>query len=279
VPNAWDTNGSGEILWINSTNQRLNHYYQLTFQLPSTATGVICYRRVYDTRGLSITPATNGKARYTGIGPWERVYWNKATDLVAVDGWYTINVRGPVDPARWFDGRFEVSTYPTATLRNTRSPVFDPFFPNSNSPNKISDVRPYYGAGNEALSAFAYAQYLFVVETSAGVEGSKGLLLRSFQTENRRDSGEYKRIREGFGEGNVSGKLVEDMVAEFDTPFESGYERKKSDYLNSVSLDKMHSLGNWARVPGNIVFGYIYYDGSTPFTVFLQGPIDGAEVR
>jgi len=279
VPNAWDTNGSGEILWINSTNQRLNHYYQLTFQLPSTATGIVCYRRVYDTRGLSITPATNGKARYTGIGPWERVYWNKATDLVAVDGWYTINVRGPVDPAKWFDSQFGVSTYPTATLRNTRSPVFDPFFPNSNSPNKISDVRPYYGAGNEALSAFAYAQYLFVVETSAGVEGSKGLLLRSFQTENGRSSGEYKRIREGFGEGNVSGKLVEDMVAEFDTPFESGYERKKSDYLNSVSLDKMHSLSNWARVPGNIVFGYIYYDGSTPFTVFLQGPTDGAEVR
>ena len=193
------------------------------------------------------------------------------------DGWRKISLRGPID-YRWYSQYYEVTGY-TATDTLLSNGIqdgqqWDPNWPINYTitTNRLSGMRPYAGAGNNSIAASARHEWLFVIEDSLGVEDNKGLYLRDFNTFNK--STGYKKIREGFGEGNLQPVTINDLNATYNTPFDAGYGRRLSEALTSVDLDKLTDpagLRYPAPYPGRGM-----YD---PFIEFLRQPRDGTQVK
>jgi len=268
VPVGWNSYGVGD-LEITGNLVYLNHWYNLEFQMPSTATAIVVYRRLYNLDGIARTTVTS-TSKYYQLGPWDRVRIPRAS-IPTVGGWSSLNVKGPIEATEWFDTFFEVPGYSGRTVTwapGTRGPIFLPTFPNTTSPYRLTGIRPYYGAGNDAVNSRQYVQYLFVIEDALG-ETNKGLLLRSFFTENSASSALYKSVREGFGEGNVQAIVVEDINQEFNLSVQEGYGRRLSEAVASPSIPNLRvrtnpgapRASNWAE-----------YD------IFVRPPRDGTTV-
>ena len=243
----------------------LNTWYELTFQLPSTATHIVVYRRLWDSVGITRSSVTT-VSRYYGLGPWEKVRVQKSTLTADAEGWYKINLRGPIAPS-YFSQRYQVPNYSSSTLVNNDSlPTYNPF-PSDGDSRALNDVRPYYGAGNNQPNALQQAQFLLVIEDGSG-EAPRGLLLTEFRTENY--GADYKRVRSGFGEGNVKAVQVSDTNASYNTPILAGYGRRLSEALTNTAFNRLHIQGLCPSSTTNFGYG--------PFNIFLSQPRDGSTV-
>jgi hypothetical protein len=236
--------GLGEIYQIDSVSSggvagRLNVYYKFTFQPSPTSTGIVVYRRVYNTNS-AIQTNTVRRARYTNdfaaLGAWERV----SVDLSALptdsEGFKTINVRGPLSPSL-FNGLYQVVLGENNLFRKEYGP--NPGrFPDPKFPYARPDYYPYHGHGNSPLgpTVETWCEYLFVLRTGT-TEESRGLLLRDFYTPGVDNYPAYQKEVDGFATGNVS----KDTVVQLSllNNFIPGYRRNLNEAIAAVPIDKL----------------------------------------
>lgn len=249
----------------------LNRYYELNFQSPSTITGLIVYRRVFNTYAAAKTTVLNTAvgAKYTGLGPWERVRIPVANLALQSDGkTRRAYLRGPIDPS-YFNPKYQVPAYPGEPLVDRRFntgkfPVGDA------SADQTTGIFPYYGAGNNNISAtqVEWCEFLCVLEIS-NVEQTAGVLLKDFYAAT--NGADYRASIDGFGTPNAP-KIVVPDVSVYNT-IEAGYGRRLSEALTGITVPKLWRVGS-STAPA-------YYNGYCPtrldygqaFTFLLTSPI------
>jgi hypothetical protein len=230
---------NGDIYQIGDREHRINVYYKFTFQPSPTSTGIVVYRRVYNTNA-AVQTNTVRRARYTtdfaALGIWERA----SVDLSALptdsDGFKTINVRGPLSPSL-FNGLYQVVLGENNLFRKAYGPNPGKF-PDPAFPYAASDYYPYHGHGNSALgpTVETWCEYLFVLRTGA-TEESRGLLLRDFFTPGVNIYPLYQKEVDGFATGNVS----KDTVVQLSllNNFIPGYRRNLNEAIAAVPINKL----------------------------------------
>ena len=243
----------------------INHWYELKFQVPASATGIILYRRSY----TPLYPTTVGtSAKYFGLGQWERVRV-ALSSLTLSEGFYTINVRGPIHHT-YFNSYYEVSGGPNSG--NKYSSIYSPTWPFSRSlaSGGLSGMYPYAGAGNNPANASStrFNQFMFVVE-DANTEQTKGLMLRDFSVASV--NGLFPNGVDGFQCGGVT----RDQVIEDTTIFnqlDSGYDRRLQEALTAPAFNKLTSeniRGNTGSFPNR------FPSTNATYNVFLSQPSQG----
>ena len=244
----------------------INHWYELKFQVPASATAIILYRRSYTSDYPTITTASS--AKYFGLGQWERRRVALSSLTQDAEGWYTINVRGPIAHT-YFNSYYQVSGGPNNG--QLYSSIYSPTWPYSRSlaNGGLSGMYPYAGAGNSPAysSSGRYNQYLFVIEDSS-VEQTKGLMLRDFNVS--AVNGQFPNNVDGF----QSGSVVRDQVIEDTSQFNSldaGYGRRLSEALAAVDFNKLVSTtsGNSGSFPNK------FPSTNATYNVFLSQPVTG----
>jgi hypothetical protein len=212
----------------------INRYFECKFQLPSTATALIVYRRVFQ-------PATQFTQFFTNLGPWERVRIPVADfDGPDAEGWSLVRLRGPLS-------NFSLNTT-----------GYD--FPSTSDPNKITGARSYAGSQRSTTVAGQEHQYLFVIE-DAGVERNRGLLLTDFFSDDT-TTAKLRIGRDAFVEGGVPKVEVPDLTAAYSTPITAGFGKRLDEAVSSVALNKLVDQG--FKIPSQNV-----YNG--PYTKFILG--------
>lgn len=265
---------------VDNANFHLNAYYTARFQLPSTADAIVVYRRMNSPIGYLRTTATeqNGAKFYT-LGPWEKIRVTAAELTVDADGWYVLNLRGPI---HWdyFNIRYEL---------DAGAPLVNPKYGSSGKfpSGKTSlfwdypGIYPYYGTGNEKVdkltqnpSNFSYAQFMFVIE-EAGQEGPTALLLNEFYTEV--SGSNFKTTLDGFGEPGVPKREIADYE-QVNTGLTNGYGRTLAEALSGITVDKLWDLESGLITellespPTKASYGQ-------NFDIFLQNPKNGLDVK
>jgi hypothetical protein len=209
----------------------INHWYSLRFQMPTTATAIVLYRRIYNVNGEKANTVST-LAKYWPLGAWERVRVAKTSLTLDADGWYNINVRGPVDHTL-FNSYYQVPGGPNNTL--IYSTIYRVRWPN-NSTTGLTDMYPYAGAGNNHVttSATRWMQYLFVLEIS-NVEETKGLLLRDFHVPT------VSNIIANNVDGFVSGNVPRDQIVTISdyNNLDSGFDRRLSEAYTNVTVNNL----------------------------------------
>ncbi len=250
---------------ISTANYFLNKWYKLYFQVPSTSPGIVLYRRYYDTFGMQQDPNTTGYSKYWGIGPWERVVILKSS-LSLVNGWYEANVRGPVFYS-YFSPYYQVPGYIGSTWDSLVSPSYSSFWPNSQHPSRLLNVRPYQGAGDNPQNSTVYNQFLVVLLKADNTEETRGLLLRDFATQDFGSA--WTREKEGFTVGGVANdNVITDLNATFNTPFIGGYGRRLTDAISPAPFNRLNT-GD-PQLPAQ--------DNAGNYTRFLNPPQDGTTI-
>lgn len=248
----------------------LNAYYQLKFQADSSSNNLVIYRRVYDFNGLQKTTTTN-VAKYNGLGAWEKTVVALSSIPADGDGWRTVNVRGPIDPSL-FDPYYGVTGYSTRTLYNATPGFATKTFPYTGASPTTTNIYPYYGVGNTAVSSARtkYAEFVFVLATGA-TEQTKGLRLTEFYAA---DSGTgFKTEVDGFQGANVP-KTDVVTLSDFDTNVDAGFGRRISEAITSLTFNNLHK-GSWYY--GG--FGVPQYPTSGGgYSYYLRQPTDGNTV-
>ena len=270
----WDmiklTDGSGNATF------RLNNYYQIKFQMQSTASHIVIYRRHYNSNAVNYTTANiYSGAKYNGLGPWERVRIAKASLTTDADGWYVLNLRGPIH-AEYFDSGYELPATPARTLIDKRFGATGAWPSSTATPGSLANIYPFYGTGNQDIFiAVEWAQFLFVIEDSA-VEGPKGMLLREFKSS--KDTLGNPVTTDGFGVPGVQKQVVDDITI-FNTSIASGYGRRLSEYITAPTIDKLFHTYSGDRVGSQLNSNPPTRTGySQPYDIFLQAPLSGATV-
>lgn len=206
----------------------LNSYYQLKFQMPNdTFDALVIHRRVWDKNGAAKTTITF-TAKYNGLGIWEKVLVTRASMTKGSDGFYTVNLRGPIDPGV-FNEKYQVS----AGNNLIKAQYGAGFYPDSSEPNKLTGVYPYYGTGNTAwsyASNTAWAEFLFSIK-DAGVEQTRAIRLTDFFTNFSIADGFQNQV-DGFLSGNVRKDDIV-TIADFNT-FEAGYSRNINEAVTAA---------------------------------------------
>ena len=279
--NYSDVEVTGSYMTTNSFY--LNTYYRLRFQLPTTATAIICYRRHY--WASAVAAGTSTSAPYYGIGPWERVRVAKASMTADGDGWFNLNFRGPIAPT-YFNLRHIVQA---------GVPLVDGIYgaagvwPYTGSIRTVSGVYPYAGDlnGSAAFGSNGNSyehQYLFVIEDE-NVELNKGLMLEDFFTANtaggptQLPEQKWAAVKEGFVVGNLNtDRVINDIVAEFNTPITAGYGRKLSDAITSPAFNKLTGITSSFRFPAQPKDSGGFPLIGQQFSQFLNQPRDGQTV-
>jgi hypothetical protein len=225
------SNGPPQDIRKASNQYYINHWYSLRCQVPTTATAVILYRRVYNVNGEKATTVST-LAKYWPLGAWERVRIPISSLTADAEGWYNINVRGPVDHTL-FNSYYQVPNGPNTAAKY--STIYRNKWPN-NSTSGLTDMYPYAGAGNNHVTASAtrWMQYLFVLEISS-VEQSKGLLLRDFHVPTT--SFVIQNNVDGFVSGNVPRDQIV-TVSDFNT-LDSGFDRRLDEAYTSIGLNNL----------------------------------------
>jgi len=212
----------------------INRYFECKFQLPSTATALVVYRRVFQ-------PATQFTTNFTNLGPWERVRIPVADfDGPDLEGWSLVRLRGPLT-------NFSLNTV-----------GYD--FPSATDPNKITGARTYAGSQRSTTVAGQEHQYLFVIE-DAGVERNRGLLLTDFFSDDT-TTAKLRIARDAFVEGGVPKVEVPDLAAAYSTPITAGFGKRLDEAVPAVALNKL--VDNAFKIPSQSV-----YNG--PYTKFILG--------
>lgn len=221
-----------------------NIYMKLRFQaLSATASHVIVYRRVFDTFGIQRTTVTN-TAKYSGLGPWEKVRVSLSGLTQDAEGFRTINLRGPIDPT-YFNGYYQVAGAPNnGVLVNPR---FGPTgkWPGYGSADDLAGMYPYYidGVGNTGkdLRSTKWVEYLVVIEDSISGESAKGLLLRSFYSGGYNFLSDYQLNTDGFISqyGNVPRDEIIDNINTTYNSLDAGFGRNLNEAITAPILQYM----------------------------------------
>jgi hypothetical protein len=204
----------------------LNRWYRLKFQAPTdTWDNIIIYRRAYSQTGLNRTTVTSF-AVYTDLGPWERVAVPRTALTKGSDGFYTVNVRGPLSQT-YFDSSFEVTAGRTLV-----QPIYGPApnrFPQSGSAF-LNDIYPYYGAGNRLSSNRHSAEFIFVIQE--GAEASTGIRLTEFYADSIGSA--FRNEVDGLVVGNVA---KDDVVTVDDfNGLNPAYQRNINQALSNITV-------------------------------------------
>ena len=255
----------------------LNSYYQFKFQMPNdTFDALVVHRRVYDKNGAAKTTTTT-VAKYNGLGIWEKVLVPRASMTKGSDGFYTVNVRGPIDP-ELFNPAYQV----TAGNNLIKSQFASGYYPDATDANKLTGVYPYYGAGNTTWTYSAntyWAEFLFSIK-DAGTEQTRAIRLTDFYTPTLAADG-FKTAIDGFLSGNVRKDDIV-TIADFNT-FEAGYSRNINEAItSSIPLNRLQ-MGSRQQNAGAYFSPYQkQVPNSTAFgvapTIFLQQPTTGDTV-
>jgi hypothetical protein len=212
-------------VYRSGTNYYINRYYKLRFSAPTSGYNqLVIYRRVFDTNGAQRSNLTT-VARYFGLGAWEKTVITMPT--ADADGFRTVYLRGPIDP-NVFDRNYQLVAGATQ---------FQSFYGSSGSypaniTSKVTDVFPYYGAGNTDPNSTSgkWVEYLIVLANS-GVEETKALRLRDFFAFTRGSS--YITEVEGFGVSNVTNNQIV-LTTDYNT-YPNGYKRNINEALVNAS--------------------------------------------
>lgn len=223
-------------VYRSGTNYYINRYYRLRFSAPSSGYNqLVIYRRVFDTNGAQRSNLTT-VARYFGLGAWEKTVITMPT--ADADGFRTVYLRGPIDP-NVFDRNYQLVAGATQ---------FQSFYgPSGSYPanitTKVTDVFPYYGAGNTDPNSTSgkWVEYLIVLANS-GVEETKALRLRDFFAFTRGSS--YKTEVEGFGVSNVTNNQIVNTTDYNGYP--AGFKRNLNEALVNATA------GNIANAKLNV---------------------------
>jgi hypothetical protein len=197
------------------------------------------------------------------------------------DGFYTVNVRGPIDPGV-FNEKYQV----TAGNNLIKSQYGSGSYPSySMPPFDQTGVYPYYGAGNTTWSYAAntaWAEFLFSIK-DAGVEEARALRLTDFYTPALAADG-FKTEIDGFlGTANVRKDDIV-TIADFNT-FDSGYSRNINEAITAaIPLAKLQ-LGQrqpngsaWLNPNQKLGTPNINSYSATSVTIVLQQPTTGDTV-
>jgi hypothetical protein len=227
---------------------RLNAWYQLEFQAPNnTFTDLVCYRRVVNDEALLKT-TVGTTPKYYGVGPWEKVTIPRTTGMTydAGTGFYTVNVRGPIN-YNFFSPYYEV--YGGYSLRTSYYGPSAPFPSWVGAPGMITDMYPYFGVGNASTSNRTqpyYAEYIFVLK-EGGTEGTKGLRLTQFQTDMENLEGRFSPSVDGIQTANIP---KDDFVTIANyNGLQAGYGRNISEALTNITVSQMTTEQNGNGVP------------------------------
>ena len=265
---------------VDDTNYHLNAYYTARFQMNSTADAIVVYRRMTAPSSYFKTTATEKDgAKYYGLGPWEKIRVDVVDLDVDSDGWYVLNLRGPI---HWdyFEITYEVE--PTATLVNPKYGASGKFPAGKTSLFwDYAGIYPYYGTGNQPIDKYtqnplgwSYAQFMFVIE-EAGQEGPRALLLNEFQTDVSGPN--FLPAVDGFLDPGVPKRELDDYE-EVDTGLDSGYGRKLSEAVTGVTVDQLWDINSGLiselleSPPTKASYG-------EAFNIFLQNPKGGEDVK
>jgi hypothetical protein len=272
-PKSWikftdvkNTNNYGREIAKYNNQYYINQYYNLTFDMPATATALIVYRRWFTPNGLS-----DGTKYLQGIGPWERIRIPEASVPVTGSGFRIVNLR----PAIFYD-YFNTDNTVNSLYGASGS------WPLATDPNKLSGIYPILGAGSGVSggSEFAWQQFLFVIEDS-NVELTTGLLLKSFKTaeDDLYNSLPLVPAVDGFTVGNVPRDLVVGDTGIYNTMFTSGSNRRLSQAITRPDNDKItRSTNNSASDDPYGPFPPARTAVGSAFSVRLQGPRGGGTV-
>ena len=252
-----------------NNNFYLNRYYTVRFQLPPAAVNLIVYRRHYTPFFIQ---DYSGFPKYFRIGPWERISIAVSGLTADAEGWYNINLRGPV---HW--QYFNYSGTITPGQINSLYGVSGNWPMSSSSyPNNLNNVYPYGGTSSAKTggSNDYHGQFLFVIQTAT--EQSKGIMLRSFDSPNT--VSEY----DGFVLPEVTRFLVDDTTI-FNSMFDAGYGRRLSENIGDtvaiteLTTEKVDAYNQVASdVYTKIPPARDVFNGA--FTRFLQQPRNGDTV-
>jgi len=227
-----------------STGFPVNIYMKLKFQaLSATASHVIVYRRVFSPSGIQRTTVTS-VAKYWELGPWEKVRVALAGLSADAEGFKTINLRGPIDHT-YFNGSYQVAGAPNnGVLVNPRYGGAG-LWPGYGSANDLAGMYPYYqdGVGNTGkdLRSTRWAEYLVVIEDSVSGESAKGLLLRSFFSNEYGNLSVYQRETDGFISqyGNVPRDEIIDNINTTYNSLSAGFGRNLNEAITGQALNKI----------------------------------------
>ena len=217
----------------------LNVYYTFKFQMPNdTFEQLVIHRRLYDTVGASKTSVT-GTAKYYGLGRWEKININRAFLTKGSDGFYTVNVRGPLD-------YFLFNIYYEARAGQTLiQPHYDTgSYPNNTEANKITGIFPYAGAGNTQWSyanGTSWNEWLFSIK-DLGVESDKAIRVKDFYTADGYSNTDFKTQVDGLATGNISKDDIVN-ISDFNT-FEAGYARNINEAITTYINTQFLSIGD-----------------------------------
>ena len=260
---------------------KLNSYYQFKFQMPNdTFDALVVHRRVYDKNGAARTSVTT-VAKYNGLGIWEKVLVPRASMTKGSDGFYTVNVRGPIDP-ELFNSAYQV----TAGNNLIKSQFGSGSYPSYSSPPfDQTGIYPYYGAGNTTWTYSAnttWVEFLFSIK-DAGTEQTRAIRLKDFYTPAAAADG-FKTAIDGFLSGNVRKDDIV-TISDFNT-FDAGYSRNINEAITStIALSKLQ-MGSrqqngaaWLRPdPQPSQVPSITSYSATSVTIVLQQPTTGDTV-
>jgi hypothetical protein len=257
---------------------KINSYYQLKFQMPNdTFDALVIHRRVWDKNGAAKTNIST-VAKYNGLGIWEKVLVSRTSMTKGSDGFYTVNIRGPIDPGV-FNEKYQV----TAGNNLIKSQFGSGSYPSySYPPFDQTGVYPYYGTGNTYWSYAAntaWAEFLFSIK-DAGVEEARALRLTDFYTPASAADG-FKTEVDGFLDTVRKDDIV--TIADFNT-FDAGYSRNINEAITAaIPLAKLQ-LGQ--RQPNGSAWLNPYQKLGTPnitvdattVNIVLQQPTTGDTV-
>jgi hypothetical protein len=260
---------------------KINTYYQLKFQMPNdTFDALVIHRRVWDKNGAAKTNVST-VAKYNGLGIWEKVLVTRASMSKGSDGFYTVNVRGPIDPGV-FNPKYQAVATSTNLIKSQYGAGSYPSY--SSPPLEQTGVYPYYGAGNTywAYAAnTAWAEFLFSIK-DAGVEQTRALRLTDFYTPGSAIDG-FKTEVDGFlGTANVRKDDIV-TIADFNT-FDAGYSRNINEAITAaIPLAKLQAGQSqpdgsaWLNPYQKQVPNITSYDATT-VTIVFQQPTTGDTV-
>jgi hypothetical protein len=220
---------------VGSNTYHLNRYYELKFSLPSTASAIICYRRVYNPYGQQTTEVGT-TCKYWKLGPWERVRVAVGDLEADADGYKILRLRGPLDH-QYFNKNYEVPGASNNSYLVDRRYGASGLFPQGTSgSDRTAGIYPYWfsGTGSSLTLTDYYTNFFFVIETSS-VEEDRGLLLYDFYAAT--SGADFKTRVDGFLT-DVS-KDIEQLTSVFNQ-YTNGYGRNLSEAITAIDLQYLY---------------------------------------
>jgi Putative phage tail protein len=210
----------------------VNTYYELKFQAPATGFQALrVYRRQVNLRNINKTFVTDRTCPYFGVGPWEMARLTIPFGSPDANGFYTVNLRAPID-ASYFNPNFETTNPENTQLLNR-----------FNKTGHVDGGTQYYPLAptfKPSTTQEAWeTQYFFVLERTGGSTTAvntttdispNGKLLTGFIS--------YAATTDGFSRGGVVERELE--VSEFINKFASKYQRNLEQAITGLTSTNLY---------------------------------------